>query len=321
MSAQTAAAPKNMKSGKRTGASYFMNKLWQQRYLYLLVIPGMISLILFSYVPLYGIQLAFKTYRVSEGIWGSAWNNFAHFHRIFGDPDFWSVTQNTLIISFMKIVTGFPVPIILALLLNEVRGTIFKRVSQTILYLPNFISWIVIASLVYSLFSTQMGVYGKIYTALFGGAAPPILGNATYFRPLLYLTSIWKGAGAGMIIYLAAISGVDPQLYESAQLDGAGRFRMMWSITLPSLSFAITINLIMAFGGVMNGNFDQIFNLYSATVFKVGDTIDTYVYRMGIVNGRYDISTAVNLFKSVISAILLFSSDRVAKMLGQDGFF
>jgi len=306
---------------KRTGSSKILHMMWQQRYLYFLIIPGMASLILFSYVPIYGIQLAFKTYRVSDGIWGSPWNNFAHFQRIFNDPDFWNVTRNTLIISLMKILTGFPVPIILALLLNEVRGTLFKRVSQTILYLPNFISWVVIASLIYGLFSTQVGVYGKVFTALFGGSAPPILGNPTYFRAELYLSSIWKGAGAGMIIYLAGISGIDPQLYESAQLDGANRFQMMWNITLPALSFAITINLIMAFGGVMNGNFDQIFNLYSAPVFAVGDTIDTYVYRMGIVGGRYDISTAVNLFKSVISAILLFGSDRVAKMLGQEGFF
>jgi len=321
--------------GKKTGMQKLLSMMWQQRYLYLLVIPGMASLILFSYVPIYGIQLAFKTYKVNLGIWGSPWNDFAHFERIFSDPDFWSVTQNTLIISLMKILTGFPVPIILALLLNEVRGTVFKRVSQTILYLPNFISWIVIASLIYGLFSTQVGVYGKVFAALandsgwigsvfrglFGTKATPILGNPDFFRAELYLSSIWKGAGAGMIIYLAAISGVDPQLYESAQLDGAGRFKMMWHITLPALSFAITLNLIMAFGGVMNGNFDQIFNLYSPTVYKVGDTIDTFVYRMGIVGGRYDISTAVNLFKSVISAILLFGSDRVAKLLGQDGFF
>jgi len=298
-----------------------MTKIWQQRYLFLLLIPGMASLILFSYVPVYGVQLAFKSYKVSLGIWGSPWNNFAHFERIFGDPDFWSVTKNTLIISFMKILTGFPVPIVLSLLLNEVRSKLFKRVSQTILYLPNFISWIVIASLIYSLFSTQVGVYGKVMTMIFGTKATPILGNPVFFRAELYLSSIWKGAGAGMIVYLAAISGVDPQLYESAQLDGAGRFRMMWSITLPSLSFAIVLNLIMSFGNVMNGAFDQIFNLYSATVFSVGDTIDTYVYRMGIVGGRYDISTAVNLFKSIVSAMLLFGSDRVAKLLGQEGFF
>ena len=321
MSAITSPAGPAQEPRKLTGTQKILTKMWQQRFLYMLVIPGMVSLILFSYVPIYGIQLAFKSYKVSLGIWGSPWNDFAHFTRIFNDPDFWSVTRNTLIISFMKIVTGFPVPIILSLLLNEVRGTVFKRASQTILYLPNFISWIVIASLIYGLFSTQVGVYGKLFTALFGGTAPPILGNPTYFRAELYLSSIWKGAGAGMIIYLAAISGVDPQLYESAQLDGAGRFKMMWHITLPALSFAITLNLIMSFGNVMNGAFDQIFNLYSPTVYSVGDTIDTYVYRMGIVGGRYDISTAVNLFKSVISAALLFGSDRVAKLLGQDGFF
>lgn len=297
-------------------------RIWQQRYLYLLLIPGIATLILFNYVPLYGIQIAFKDFKVSQGILGSAWNDFAHFNRLFVDPDFWHVTTNTLIISLGTIVTGFPIPILMALLLGELRSSKFKRVSQTILYLPHFISWIVIASLIYNMFSTQVGVYGKVYESLFHTQAPPILGNPTFFRAELYLSSIWKGSGWGMIIYLAGMSGIDPALYESAELDGAGRFLRMWHITIPALSFAITLNLIMLFGSVMSmGNFDQIFNLYNPPVYKVGDIIDTYVFRLGIQGMKYDFSAAVNLFKSVICAILLFSSDRVAKLLGQEGFF
>lgn len=316
----SAVTPKNTKTQK-TKRPEIINRMWQQRYLYILLIPAIGSLLLFDYVPMYGIQIAFKKYMVSLGITGSPWNDFANFKRMFGDPDFWLVTKNTLIISFGKIITGFPVPIILALLLNELRSNKFKRITQSILYLPYFISWIVIAGLIYNMLSVQVGVYGKVYQSLFQAAPPIILGNPGAFRAELYISSIWKGAGWGMIIYLAAMSGIDTQLYESANMDGAGRWKKMWHITLPGLSFAIVLNLIMAVGGVMNANFDQIFNLYSPTVYKVGDVIDTYVYRLGITNGRYDLSTAVNLFKSVVNALLLISADRVAKLVGQEGFF
>lgn len=306
---------------QKSKGNRILHRMWQQRYLYILLIPAMASLLLFDYVPLYGIQIAFKKYMVSLGITGSPWNNFANFTRIFNDPYFWTVTKNTIIISFGKIITGFPIPIILSLLFNELRGTKFKRITQSVLYLPNFISWIVIASLIYNALSINVGIYGKVFQDLFHTTPPMILGNPNTFRAELYISSIWKGAGWGMIIYLAAISGIDTQLYEAAEIDGAGRWRRMWYITLPSLSFAIVLNLIMAVGGIMNANFDQIFNLYSPTVYNVGDVIDTYVYRLGISNGRYDLSTAINLFKSVVNALLLISADRVAKWIGHEGFF
>jgi putative aldouronate transport system permease protein len=255
----------------------------------------------------------------NKGVWNSPWVGLAHFQLLFKNPEFKSVLFNTVWISINRIIWGFPAPIILALLLNELKNQKFKRISQSILYLPHFLSWVIMASIVFNLFSSSAGVVNKVLASM--GIDPVIIiGNPKAFRPLLYISAIWKGSGWGTIIYLAAISGIDPTLYESAIVDGANRFKQCIHITLPSLKYAIIILLIMDVGGLMNAGFDQIFNLMSPATRGVGDIIDTYVYRMGVVQARYDFTTAVGLFKQVINCVLLFLTNWIVKLFGQEGF-
>jgi putative aldouronate transport system permease protein len=255
------------------------------------------------------------------GITGSPWVGFDNFKQMMIDREFWVVFRNTLIISFGKIITGFPAPIILALLLNELSNQKFKKVTQSILYFPHFLSWVILAGIIYNLFSITNGVIPKILEDYFSIEQPMIIGNPEYFRTLIYLSNIWKGAGWGTIVYLAAIAGIDQEQYESAIIDGASRFQRMIYITIPSLSYAIAILLILNIGQVMNAGFDQIFNLYDPGVYGVGDIIDTYVYRIGLQSARYEYSTAVGLFKSVINCILLVTANLFAKKLGYEGIF
>lgn len=301
---------------RKQGIIQIINKY---KYLYLLILPGLFLTILFSYVPMYGIQLAFKDFMYNKGIWGSPWVGFKHFRFLFKNPEFKLVLKNTIWISLNHLIWGFPAPLILALLLNELKNKNFKRVTQTILYLPHFISWIIMAGIIFNLFSTTTGAINKVLVS-WDLSPVVIMGNPTVFRPMLYISSIWKGAGWGTIIYMAGISGIDQELYESAVIDGANRFEQCVYITLPSLRPTIVILLILGVGGLMNSNFDQIFNLISPTTRPVGEVIDTYVYKMGIVNARYDFTTAVGLFKQVINCALLFLTNWIVKMLGEEGF-
>jgi putative aldouronate transport system permease protein len=270
---------------------------------------------------MYGIQLAFKEFRFDLGIWGSPWNGLFNFERMFANPLFTRAFWNTLIISFGRLVTGFPVPIILVLLLNELRNMKFKRITQTILYLPHFISWVVIAGLLFNIFNVTAGLYGNLYREIFNATPPSILTNADWFRGQLYISAIWKGAGWGMIIYLAAIAGIDPGLYESAQLDGANRFQMAMYITIPMLTFAIALNLILSIGSIMDAGFDQIINLYTEPTFRTGDIIDTFVFRFGITQGRFEVGAAVGLFKSVINCALLITANKLSGKLSGYSLF
>jgi putative aldouronate transport system permease protein len=307
------------KSPPQTHFKAMMKRILRYKYLYLLILPGLVVVILFSYVPLYGIQLAFKNFMYNKGIWMSPWIGFGHFELLFRNPEFKQVLFNTVWISFCNLALGFPLTIILSLLLNELWSKRFKRTIQSVLYMPYFISWIVIAGIIFSLFSVTNGAINKLLVA--SGLQPiVILGKAGAFRPLLYLSNIWKGIGWGTIIYMAAIAGVDQELYDAAVIDGANRFRQCLHITIPSMQYAIVILLILSVGGLMNSNFDQIFNLLGPTTRGVGDVIDTYVYRMGIINTRYDFATAVGLFKQVINCALLFLTNWVVKLLGQEGF-
>ena len=295
-------------------------KIWADRYRYLLVLPGLAFFIIFSYFPMYGVQLAFKKFMFKEGIWGSPWVGLGNFKAIMGTKEFWNSVINTLVISFGKIATGFPVPIILALLMNELKSTKFMRVTQTVLYLPHFISWIIVAALIYNLFSMSSGLFGKLMTSI-GQEPIRLLGNLKYIRAEIYLSSIWKGAGWGTIIYLAALTSIDPSLYEAATIDGANRLQQALHITIPGLAFAITINLILAFGGVMNAGFDQIFQIYDPGTYAKADIIDTYVFRIGLISGKYEVSTAIGLFKNVINCILVLSANAAAKLIGQEGLY
>ncbi|MBO9609972.1 MAG: sugar ABC transporter permease [Paenibacillaceae bacterium] len=288
---------------------------------YLMILPGLLTLLVFNYGPVYGIQLAFKNFMYNKGIMGSPWVGWDNFLYLWYDSGFWRALRNTFVISFGKLIFYFPAPIIVALLLNELRSPRFKRIIQSLLYIPHFFSWVIVSGIFVSLFSSTSGVLSKVSFELLGHRLPPMIVDPDYFLTIIFSTSVWHGVGWGTIIYLAAISGVNPELYESAVMDGANRFKQAIYITLPSIKFAIVMTLILSLGGTMNAGFDQIFNFYSPPTYEVGDIIDTYVYRKGIIDAGYGVSTAVGLFKSVINCALLFSANWFVKRLGEEGVF
>jgi putative aldouronate transport system permease protein len=295
----------------------------EYKYLYLLVFPLLVYYILFEYVPLYGLLLAFKEFNFSKGIWGSEWIGLANFREIFMLNDFWTAFRNTIVIAFGRLFIEFPVPIVVALLLNEVRRAKLKKFYQVVYTFPHFLSWIIVSGILVN-FLGSFGVLNQLLEML-GMEKVNLLVNPEYFRGLLYGSSLWKDMGWGTIIYLAAIAGINPSLYEAASIDGANRFRQMLHITWPSLKSTIVILLILQIGHTMSsggGGFDQIFNLYNAAVYEKADILDTYVYRRTFsVGDSYGTSTAVGLFKSVINFALLVAANRLAKRMGQDGLY
>jgi putative aldouronate transport system permease protein len=296
------------------------SKYWQHRYLVILFLPGLIYYAVFCYAPMYGVQIAFKNFIFRLGIMKSPWVGFENFRLLFSMGSFREVFRNTIIISFLKLVCGFPAPIIFALLLNEMRAMRFKKVIQTISYLPHFVSWVILGGLFIQFLSPSTGPINILLKSL--GLKPIyFLADKFWFRPVLVATSIWKGVGWGSIIYLASLAGVDPQLYEAADMDGAGRFRKMVNISLPSLAPVITIMFIFAVGGIVKDDFDQIFNLYNPAVYSVGDVLGTYTYRVGLIDMRYSFSTAVGLFTNVISFVLILAANWIAKRINDYGLW
>ncbi len=297
---------------------------YKYRSIYLLMIPGLLYYLIYRYIPIYGIVIAFK--RVSpfsgpgEIFFGGEWVGLDHFRRFVSSYYFWNVLRNTLLLSLYRLVFAVPLTLGLALLLNEVRHTTFKRVVQTISYLPHFISFVVVASLVYSVLSVDRGVLNVLIRA-FGGEPQFFLANPKLFRGIIVATSMWKGVGWGSIIYLAAIASIDPELYDAATIDGAGRLRQVFAITIPSITSIIVILLILRIGRILDAGFELVLNLYSPAVYETGDIIDTFVYREGLLNVQYSYAAAVGVFKSVIALILVIVTDRTAKRLGQSGIW
>ncbi len=292
-----------------------LKRMWRWRYIYLFIIPTLIYFLIFSYIPYYGLTIAFKDFKLYSGIDASPWVGLEYFKEFFNSPDFGILLKNTLLISLYRIIFGFPMPIIFALLLNEVRHMPYKRVIQTVTYFPNFLSWVVYAGIII-VFIAPSGVINQVLKS-FGMPEVQILTSSTYFVPMLIVTDILKGFGFGAIIYLAALSNIDPQLYEAAVIDGAGKFAQIWNVTLPGIRSTIVVMLILALGGVMNAGFDQIFQLYNASVQDVSDIIDTFVYRIGLQSAQYSLGTAVGLFKGVIGFILIFTANSVVRRTGE----
>jgi putative aldouronate transport system permease protein len=296
-------------------------RLYKYRECYLLLAPMLILVLLFNYGPLYGIVLAFKRYRMIDGIWGSPWSGFYQFERLLSTDSFWAAFRNTLEISALRIIFGFPAPIIFALLINELCLTKFKKAVQTVSYLPHFMSWVVIAGIMFQLFSLNSGPINAIIKFL-GGTPISFMSSKTWFRPVLILSGIWQSIGWSSIIYLATITGIDPQIYEAARTDGANRMHMIRYITLPSMYGVISILFILTIGGILNAGFDQIFNLYNPMVYDVADIIDTYVYRRGFGEAGqsqdYSFATAVGLFKNIVGFILLIITNFVIKLLSEN---
>lgn len=291
---------------------------WKQykkcKYLFLMFIPVILYFVIFCYVPMYGVIISFQDYYPRLGITGSEWVGFKHFEKLFTGRYFFPVLRNTLIISIGKLLFGFPAPIILCLLLNEVRSLKFKKVVQTISYLPHFISWVVLASIVQTILSPSSGVVNYIIQLL-GGEPIFFMGSSDWFRKVIVGSSIWRDTGWQTVVFMAAILSSDPQLYEAADLDGAGRFQKMIYVTLPCIAPTIIIMFIMATGNVIQDDFDQIYNMLNAKVMDVGDVIGTYTYRMGIEKMNFSYATAVGLFKNVVSLILVTFTNAFSRKL------
>ncbi|NIK75333.1 putative aldouronate transport system permease protein [Paenibacillus castaneae] len=298
--------------------------IWQQmkkmKLLYVMLLLPAVMLFIFNYLPMYGVLIAFKNFSPGLGIWGSPWNNFEHFTRLFEDFMFIRALKNTLIISLLKIVIAFPAPIIFALLLNEIRNQKFLKVTQSISYLPHFMSWIILSAMIIEVFSPQRGIVNFIITA-FHGNPINFLSSKVFFIPVLIITDIWKEIGYGAIIYLASIASVDPSQYEAAEMDGAGRFKKMIHITLPSIMPMVIILFILRLGGVLNAGFDQILNLYNPLVYEVADIIDTYVYRSGLEQFQFDYATAVGLFKNIIGIIFILGANAIIRRKSEHGIW
>lgn len=295
--------------------------LKRDKYRYILIFPGLLVVFIFSYIPMYGVILAFKDFKIKNGIMFSQWCGFDNFARFFGRSVAGDVIWNTLFIGVTQLLITFPVPIILALLLNELRSKKFRGLIQSTIYLPHFVSWVIMYSLLFALFSITGGVVNKMLLSM-GLQQINLLSDPDMFYGMLYGTSIWKEAGWGTIIYMAAIAGVDEEMHEAAYLDGANRFQRCIYITLPSIAFVVTTMLILNVGSVMGANFDQIMNLRTAsTQTTVAQVIDTYVYDMGVEKGQYDFATAIGLFQQGVNCVLLFLSNFVVKKMSGEGFF
>ncbi|MFC3344670.1 ABC transporter permease [Paenibacillus abyssi] len=295
-------------------------QLWKDRWLYLFLLPGLLYFIVFKYFPMWGVLMSFQNYQPHLGFWNSSWVGTQHFERFFSEPTFWMLSRNTLYIALLDLVVFFPATIILALLLNEIRREMFKRWVQTLVYVPHFLSWVVVVGISYILLTTEGGVVNELIAWL-GFEKIPFLMSSDWFRPLIILQMLWKDAGWGTIIFLAALAGVNPQLYEAARIDGANRWRLLWHITLPTIRSVIVILLILRLGNFLDLGFEQIFLMVNAMNREVGEVFDTYVYTVGIRQGQFSYSAAVGLFKSVVGLILVFFANMMAKKYGEEGIF
>ena len=307
----------------QSGINGLLRKMSKYKLLYVLLFPGLAYYLVFRYIPLWGYLIAFKDLSPFEGleaIFTGKWVGLRHFRDFIQSYYFWNIFQNTVILAVYRLAAEFTIPIFLAVLINEVKNIYFKKVVQTISYMPYFISNVVLAGLVFTLFSTNGGLVPQI-VQLFGGQSRYYVTDPNYFRGILLGAIVWKNVGWSSIIYLAAMSGVDPQLYEASQIDGASKWQQIWKITLPSISFAIVIMFILRIGVIMNEGWEETLLLYSPAVYQVGDIIDTYVYRTGLEQFKYSFATAVNFFKSVIGLLLVVGSNALAKKLGQQSMY
>ncbi|WP_081735365.1 ABC transporter permease [Paenibacillus gorillae] len=289
-------------------------------FLYLLILPGVIYFLLFKYVPMWGIIISFQDYSPYMGMWRSPWVGFEHFVTLFKNPDFFLIFRNTMVISLMNILFYFPMPIIIALMLNELRLKRYKRVIQSVIYLPHFLSWVIISGITFLLLSQSGGIINKLLVN-FGFEPYNFLTNPGIFWQLLTVQSIWKETGWGTIIFLAAMAGIDPQLNEAAKIDGASRLRQIWHVTLPGIRHVVITLLILRLGSIMDVGFEQVFLMMNSAVTDVADVFETYVYRNGIQQGQFSYSTAVGLFKSVIGLIMVIGANKLAKRFGEEGLY
>lgn len=298
---------------KKVKDNYLKNN-WQ---LYIMLVLPLAYLVLFKYLPMVGTVVAFKDYNIFQSMWENDWVGFAHFKEAFASKEFWLAIKNTLILNLGDLLIGFPIPIILAIFLNELNGDKVKKASQVIMYLPHFLSWVIIAGIVQQVFSNN-GLINQIIVK-FGFESIPFLSNPSNWRIVYWVTGIWQSAGYGLIIYLAALTSIDPSLYEASYIDGAGRFKRIWHMTLPQLKPTVSMMLIMSLGKVMSIGFDRPYLLGNVLVKDTSNVISTHVYTLGLQTGRFDFATAIGLFQSVIGVILILIVNQLAKKFGEEG--
>lgn len=283
------------------------NKRMREFPLHLMLIPAVVLVAIYSYGSMAGVSIAFQKFNPAKGLFGSPWIGFSNFQKLFAMPNIWQVIQNTVLISMAKMAGGVLVPVTFALLLNELRHMRLKRAIQTAVYLPNFLSWVILAGLFRDILSPSSGVINQLLGI--AGIEPVFfLGNKGWFPATMVITDIWKTFGFGSVIYLAALTGIDPALYESAMIDGAGRWKQTLHITLPGILSTIVLMTVLSMANILNGGFDQIYNMYSPSVYATGDILDTFVFRLGIERAQFALSTAAGLFKSVVSFVFIVAS-------------
>lgn len=295
-------------------------RIVRNRYIYLMILPGVLYFLIFKYIPMLGLVISFQDYLPYKGIMGSDWVGLKHFTRLFSEPEFWNIFKNTIVVFVVNVTFYFPIPIILSLMLNEVGNAFFKRFVQTLVYIPHFLSWVIIVSISFVMFTMDGGIINEMLT-YFGFQPINFLMSSGWFYPMYVLQVIWREAGWGTIVYLAAMAAVDPGLYEAARMDGATRLRQIWHITLPGIRTVIVVMLILKVGSVLDTSFEHIFLLLNSMNKDVAEILDTYVYTAGLKQGQYSFSTAVGLFKSVVSFILVMGSNWLAKKAGEEGVY
>jgi putative aldouronate transport system permease protein len=309
--------PTNSRNAQTNSMIY---QMFKDRMLYLMLLPGLLYFILFKYLPMWGIMMAFQNYMPNKGFWHSDWVGVKHFIRFFSEPTFLTLFNNTMILAVYNIMFFFPLPIVLALLLNELRSMVFKRFVQTLVYIPHFVSWVVVVGIFYILFTTEGGLANELIVGL-GGEKIQFLLEPGWFRTMVTSQVIWKETGWGTIIFLAALSGIDPGQYEAARIDGANRWHQIFHITLPAIRSTIVILLILRLGHFLDNNFSQIFLMLNPLNREVGEVYDTYVYTTGLQMGQFSYTTAVNLFKNVVGLILIVVANTLSKRLGEEGVY
>lgn len=296
----------------------YWRKVWSFRAIYLMLLPGIVYYIVYKYIPIYGLVIAFKDYDILEGILGSPWADpwYKYFRQFYESPYFSQLLTNTLLISLYKLLFGMIPPIILAILLNECRVRWLKGLVQTLSYMPHFLSWVIIYGILIVLMSQNSGILNRWITDA-GGTAIPFLSSPEWFRTVLVGSEVWQNLGWGAIIYLATMAGIDPTLYEASRVDGASRLRMIWHITLPGIRNVIVLLLILRLGHLLDAGFDQIYILYNVHVYPVADILDTWVFRTGLEQFNFSLASAVGLFKSLIGLVLVLASNAMAKRWGE----
>lgn len=294
----------------------FISTIYKNKFFYIILIPSIVLLLIFAYRPMYGIVIAFKNFSPRKGIMGSPWVGLENFERVFELDMFWQAFKNTIYINLLKLAFGFPLSIVLAIMINAVKNKLFKNIVQTLVYLPHFVSWVVVAGIIFALFDERSG---SLYRLLSGVIDLNIFGDGKQFVTMLVVSDIWKEVGWGAIIYLAALSGVSEDLYEASELDGANKIQQLFNVTIPQILPTISIMLILRVGGLIGGGFDQIYNLYNPTIYEYADVLDTFIYRYGIGDGEFEVGTAVGLFSNIINIALLLGANKVVEVINKVG--